>query len=697
MMLGLQRPKTTDSATGPTYSVGGMMSAKPLATLQGEERAQALARATEANNQPVVQELAAQIRRHWTRAKEAKQEIEQDMLRALRAKRGQYDPDKLTAIRKQGGSEIYMMLFATKARQFKALIGDVFVGSGNDKPWTAKVTPDPTLPPDITAQILQESAQLVAQAEMSGVPMAMDQVRALLRDAKEQAEASITNEAKARGARAEKKIEDMLAEGGFLEALYEFIDDLPVFKSAFIKGPVVMKTPVLKWEQQPDGTYEPTATYENKPRFMRVDPFNMYPSPEAKTVNEGSLIEHHQLSRGSLYDLIGVDGYSEDAIRAVLDAYGAGGLKEWISIDAERKTIENLGITTPDDGLIDALQYWGKASGKMLREWGMSEAEVPDEAKEYDIEAWLIGSWVIKAVINADPMARRPYFKDSFESVAGAFWGNAMFDCMADCQDMCNGAARALSNNLGLSSGPQVWVDVSRLATSEDITDVYPGKLWQFQSDPMGSSAAPIGFFQPSSNSAELMGVYSRFSDMADEYTGIPKYMAGLNGGEGGAGRTASGMSMMITNAGKTIKKMVSSIDFNIIGPAVSSMHTFVMRYVPDPDIKGDLQVIARGATSLVTKDAAQIRRNEFLQLTANPIDMQIMGVDGRAELLREQTKTLDMDSDIIPPVSVIKQRLLREAMTAMPQQAPAEGPAGPNKQLQDGSPATDNFGPRPT
>ena len=153
---------------------------------------------------------------------------------------------------------------------------------------------------------------------------------------------------------------------------------------------------------------------------------------------------------------------------------------------------------------------------------------------------------------------------------------------------------------------------------------------------------------------------------------------------------------MMITNAGKTIKKTVSSIDFNIIGPAVSSMHTFVMRYVPDPDIKGDLQVIARGATSLVTKDAAQIRRNEFLQLTANPIDMQIMGMDGRAELLREQTKTLDMDSDIIPPVSVIKQRLLREAMTAMPQQTPAEGPAGPNKQLQDGSPATDNFGPRP-
>jgi hypothetical protein len=710
-MLGLTPPATrppqaqTPPPAGPTYSVGGLMQIKPLSTLQAEERAASLARANEANLTPVVQGLAAQIRRHWMRAKTLKEPFEHEMLSALRAKRGEYDPDKLAKIRAKGGSEIYMMLFATKARQFKALIADVLIGSGQDKPWTVKPSPVPDLPPMIVAELLQGAQEIVAQAEMSGAPMSMEDVRQLLRDAKEAAEASVMTEAKVRCQRAERHIEDLLVEGHWLDGLFEFIDDMAVFKSAFLAGPIVMRVPVLKWEDQADGTQEPTATYENRPQWQRIDPLMVYPSEDNKTLHEGFLIIRHKLSRYALYNMIGVPGYSEDAIRQVLDQHGEGGLHEWLQVDSERAQIETGHNHTYQDELIDALQYWGRASGKMLRDWGMTPEEVPDEAKEYDIEAWQIGDWVIKAAINTDPMAKRPYYKESFESVPGSFWGTSLYDSMRDCESMCQGAARALANNLGIASGPQVWVNIDRLPANEAITELEPWKLWQTTADPMGGTAAPVGFFQPASHAQELMAVYERFSALADEYTGIPKYMAGVSGSEGGAGRTASGMSMMITNAGKTIKKVIGGIDFRVIAPSVQDTAKWIMRYQPHPDINGDLEIQARGALSLIVRDTAQVRRNEFLQATMNPIDMQIVGMEGRAAVLRESVKAMDMNSNVVPPDSIIKARMYQQAVQEqqMALNGPQPGqpgaqesakPQGTGKTLQDGqgSPATCEF-----
>lgn len=685
---------------GRSVSIGGIMSARPLSSLMRDERKAAAERASAANNTPVVQSLVSLIRRHWSLAKQARQEPERQMLSALRALRGEYDPDKLSQLKSQNSSEIYMMLFATKARQAKALLGDVLLGTGDDKPWSLRPTPTADLPPNIVDEIMQATAALVQQAEVSPQPMDVSQIRQLLRDAKTQAEAAMALEARVRCTRAEKKLEDMMVEGEFIEALDQFLDDMMVFKSAFLKGPVVRKKGTLAWMQTPEGTYEPQVSETNKPCWERRDPLMIYPAPWSQGVNDAYLFDRHRLSVQGLNEMIGVEGYSEDAIRQVIDAHGAGGLREWLAIDTERAQAEGRDQGALDSGsdLIDALQYWGRVTGKVLIEWGMDASEVPDEAKAYDVEVWLVGDWVIKAAINADPLARRPYYTDSFKRQPGAFWNLSLYDTMTDCQDMCNAAARALSNNLGIASGPQVWVNVDRLPQGEDITSIYPWKITQTTSDPMGSSSAPMGFFQPSSNAAELMGVFEKFSQLADEYTGIPRYMTG-DGAAGGAGRTASGMSMMIGNAGKTTKSSVSSLDLRVIGPAVRRGYEFIMRYIGDPDLKGDLNVVARGALSLMTKDAAQVRRNEFMTLALqSPVVQQMIGPEGLASLLRATTRTLDLDSASIVPSDSELRIKMQQMQMAQAQQAAQQGPQGPqgptaSAELANGAPATDNFG----
>lgn len=682
--------------------INGVLSAKPIsAILQEEASAAATRRAQEAANKPVITELVSMLKKHWQLAKEAKEPVEREMLSAVRARRGEYDPDKLALIKKQGGSEIYMMIFATKARQLKALLTDILVGTGTEKPWTLSPTPKPEIPPSIKDQIMQAVYERTLQAEMSGTPPSVEEVRQAMMDMKEEVENRVREFARAEAERAEIEIEDVLVEGNFLEALDQVLDDLTVFKTVFIKGPVIRMANELRWTPGADGAMTPKVTLVAKLFFERVDPLMVYPAGWSRNVHDAFLFERHQLSRSALNSLIGVDGYNEDAIRAVLNEHGQGGLHEWLWIDNEKASAEGRDTMASDarqSDLIDALQYWGSVSGKMLRQWGMTEAEVPDEAKEYEVELWQLGNYVIKAILNPEPMGRRPYYADGFSRVPGAFWHNSLFDVVRDCQDMCNSAARALANNLGIASGPQVVVNTDRVV-GDEITEMFPWKIWQAGSDPMGSSAAPVSFFQPSSNSSELMSVFERFSSMADEYSGIPKYMAGMAGGEGGAGRTASGMSMMITNASKQIKHTLSSLDSHVLAPLVERTYQHLLMYKPDLGLQGDLQVRARGATSLVAKEAAQVRLNEFLMATGNPVDMQIVGMDGRAELLRHAVKRLDIPSPdkVVPSETVVRQRAAQaqaQQMQQMQMQQMQQTPQGNGQELMDGTPVTDAFQP---
>ena len=696
MDLGLQNPRPTAMFAPPSpVSVGGIMSMQSATSVLADAKRAMEARFHSEQAQPVISSLVGHIKNFWHIARQNRQTVEQEMLKAIRARRGEYDPTVKAALESQGSSLIYMYLFSTKARQASSLFRDILIGSGSDKPWTIHPTPKPDLPPGEVSQIMQAVAQEVAEAEASGLLVSMQAIKDRLRDARAELESRLNEEAMDKAAAAETKMEDQLLEGGFLEAMDAFLDDMTTFKTAFIKGPVPRMKACMRWT--PDGEIE---TYQDiKLGWERVDPFNIYPAPWAKTVDDAPLIERHKMTREALNELIGVEGYSEAAIRKVLDMYGTGGLHDWLTVDAEKATAEgrNNVTATRSNGLIDALQFWGSVSGKMLREWGMDATQVPDEAKEYQVEAWLIGPHVIKAGINQDPLARRPYYAASYETVPGCFWGNSLYDLIADCQDMCNAAARALVNNMGIASGPQVWVNVERMPAGENITSLYPWKVHQVTSDPMGSTAAPIGFFQPNSNSAELMSVYQQFSILADEYSGIPRYMTGTEGTPG-AGRTASGLSMMLSNASKVIRQIISRIDVSVLKPALERLYYYDLRYLKDPDISGDLNIVARGALSLVTKETAQVRRNEFLAQTANPIDMQIIGMEGRAELLRQTAKSLDMNVDrVVPPVSVLKAKAAAQQMLMMQQQAAQQGsPAEPGngQQLMNGAPVQDAFQP---
>ena len=77
---------------------------------------------------------------------------------------------------------------------------------------------------------------------------------------------------------------------------------------------------------------------------------------------------------------------------------------------------------------------------------------------------------------------------------------------------------------------------------------------------------------------------------------------------------------------------------------------------------------------------------------------MQIVGVEGRAAILRETAKNLDMDIDkVVPPMGKLQQKLAAMQMMQTQQQGTPPKPQqmGGGETLMDGAPTTDNFSPK--
>jgi hypothetical protein len=651
--------------------MAGLVIVKSNAQLDADSAAEQAVRDADARQQiPVLGGLASHVRKCWEAARDAKQPIERQMLKALRQRTGEYEPDKINEIRKTGGSEIFMMLTETKCRGAESWLRDILLDEGM-VPFDLKPTPIPDGPPDFEQKVTALVAQNVIQAIQGGQQLDPLMMETFQEQALEDIRNKLVEDAADRAERMKRQIQDQFAEGGMVDGFNAFISDLATYPAAVLKGPTVRRTRQMDWAQAPDGSYSPKVTEKLIPTYSRVDPFRIYPEPGLTRLREGYVIEHHRLSKADLSELIGVPGYDDGAIRAVLDE---GSNSEWLwSAEFIKAELENkFNIWRADSNKFDALEFWGQVSGQDLIDFGLPADEVPDTARMYDACVWLVGHRVIKATLNYDPLGDKPYRMTSAVKRPGALWGVSYPELIEDVQAMCNAAARALANNMGLASGPQVEVSVDRLAEGEKVSKVYPWKIWQTVSDPLGSGQAAVRFNQPDDRSGALLAVYGQFARMADEQSGIPAYVYG-DGAVGGAGRTASGLSMLMGSAGKGIRQTIMHIDFDVIGPIVEAQYNWNMQYVDDPSIKGDCEIIPRGAVTLANREQLNVRRVEFLQATANPIDSQIVGPTGRAAILREVAKGLAMPVDDIVPTN--EQIEIREEMTRQQQMAAQAAP----------------------
>ena len=668
---------------------------------QLEEEKEKMEALVAAEIQPVYDSLSSHVMQRFGVNRDARREsgIEQDMIDDLYQVAGMYQQDELDNL---SGANIFMNITATKQRAAKSWIKDIIMPA-NAPPFEIVTSNNEEVPASIKKMIVEafkeDEARLSEEIELSaqkareaqnpqpeeqpqeGQPAQpppeppksaliaarqMKEINRLRRDIEESIVGEIHKAAQHDVRKLNRAIEDDLNEGDFDKYLDQFIDDFTTFPTAYMKGPIVTTKQKLTWVEG-QAIQEEVTTFTDS----RINALDAYPSPGAADVYDGDFIEHVRITPKALSEFAKLNettGYKPAVIKDIL-RNEATGSPFWLSTDIEedKARVEKRGSQTYSNvGIYHGLHYWGSVSAGMLREWGLEDIELAgrEDWEHLEVEILLVGTKVIKCRINKDPLQRRPYYAASFHPRSGSIWGRSLPNLMKDHQGMCNAAACALADNMGMASGPQMAIMVDRLADDGDIEEQEPFKIWQFKSDPQGNGGKPVEYFIAPSNAKELLAVYDAFEAKADDVTGVPRYAYG-NDQTGGAGQTAQGLSMLLESASKGIKSAIMNIAKGLIEPRVefqAYLYLLDLKEKQDPfKYSGDVNVVVKAVENITIKAAQQQLRKELLQATSNPQDIKIMGMEGRGLMLREIFKDANFPEDVIPDRLDLKERQIRD------------------------------------
>lgn len=591
-------------------------------------------------NTEIQDELATHVRQAFTRARDHKERtgVSARLVRCLRAKLCQYAPEDAAMVE---GVDVYVGLAALKQRAAESWLIDIIVNN-IEKPWTLSATPEPDLPERLKLKVVDTLLQELPQ--MRTFEALKDRATQL----KGAVQAISSRHSEETVKRMETRIDDQLTEGGWANVFTTFINQLTTYPTGILRGPIEVGTPVAKWKGDKLKVERGSVL-----KVRTVNPFDAFPSPNSTNTQNGSYFtERIDYTAGDLHELISVKGFSGPNIRAVLEKYENGYEAERLAKTTE-KSLKDQEQLSSDNTDIEVIIYNGKVKGKMLAKHGVL---VEDIQKHYECEVWLAGDLVIRAVLNPNPLGKRPLYSTSFNKIDGKFWGNGVIDLVYDTERICNAACRDLVRNMGYASGPIGEVVSDRLADGEDPKDLAPYNIFRVGPDLTGTGAPAFKFHNVGIVAGELMTVFEKYMKLADDLSGIPAYVLG-NPQVAGAGRTLGGLSMLMGNAAKGIKNVQLNIDMDIITHIVEAFYFYNMLMSDDISIKADAKVVARGATGLLQRELAQTRTVEILQLLTPYVTAGVIDKKALQYILREVLKNTGMDIDKVIPDPDIMER----------------------------------------
>lgn len=470
----------------------------------------------------------------------------------------------------------------------------------------------------------------------------------------------------------EKKIHDQLDETGASKHLRSSAFEMALFGTGVMKGPFAVDKEYPSWDE--DGKYVPV--FKTVPEASHVSIWDFYWDPDAKNTDECQyIIERHKMSRSQLRALKRRPYFRNNVIDQLI-AEGEGYVKKYWEDDLRDYT-PNFGVDR-----FEVLEFWGSVDVGLLEE---NDIDIPDELKEYgELEAniWFCNNKILRLVLNPFKPAKIPYYAVPYELNPYSLAGVGVAENMDDTQTLMNGFMRMAVDN-GVLSGNLVFeIDETNLVPGQDLS-VYPGKVFRRQGGAPGQALFGTKFPNVSNENLQM---FDKARQLADESTGLPSFSHGQTG-VSGVGRTASGISMLMNAASGSIKTVIKNVDDYLLGPIGKAFFNFNMQFDYDPEIKGDLEVTARGTESLMANEVRSQRLMQFLQIASSPA---LMPFAKFPYVIREIAKSMDLDPDKVTNnmEEAARQAVMMQAAMggaaqpqaagAPPVPAPAQGAAGP-------------------
>lgn len=630
-----------------------------------------------------LSDLVAYIQERYQRSKTARFEDEERWLLNYRNYRGIYGPD--VQFTEKEKSKAFIKITKTKVLAAYAQIADVLFAGGK-----FPIGVEPTTKPIGAADAVHIKAGPVAEGKddkkRSSTIARQDiydlagPLRERLGDnADELKEGAGTGKedltwqpAKMAAKAMEKKIHDQLEESEASKHLRSVAFEMALFGTGIIKGPFAFDKEYPRWNEK--GEYDPV--FETIAKVEHTSVWDFYPDPEARSMSEAEYtVQRHRLSRSQMRGLKKRPMFREESIEEAI-ALGPDYTPEyWENV------LDDTAVRSNSERF-EVLEFWGYMDRDIAEEAGIEIPEQYDDQDQVQVNAWTCNGQTLRLVMNPFVPARIPYHAAPYEANPYSFFGVGIAENMTDTQLLMNGFMRMAVDNAALSGNLLIEIDETNLVPGQSM-DVYPGKVFRRQAGAPGQAIFGTKF---PNVSQELLMMFDKARQLADESTGMPSYAHGSTGIMS-TGRTASGMSMLMGAAAQNIKAVVKNIDDYLLGPLGKSMFAFNMQFNFDPATQGDLEVVSQGTESLMRNEIRSQRLLQFMQMSANPVMAPFVKFD---YILREIATSMDLDEDKIlndPREAALQAKMMAAMQAALPpemQQPPQQGGAGGVPSPQD-------------
>ncbi len=640
---------------------------------------------------PKAGQIVSFVQEKYSRAETARETEEQRWIQAYRNYRGIYGPDvQFTSTEK---SQVFVKVTKTKVLAAYGQIAEVLFG-GNKFP----ISIDPTVLPDGVEETVNFETNPDQVKAEQGLPDLLpgetyqdfqERLAGIQKDLQPVIDKVESGPAKTptspqffpaevAAKKMEKKIHDQLEESHAKKHLRAAAFESALFGTGIMKGPFAVDKEYANWDEE--GNYSPT--FKTIPQTTSVSIWNFYPDPDAATMEEAEyVVERHKMSRSQLRALKNRPYFRKNALDNAL-SLGESYTKEWweqaMEDDANESKSERF----------EVLEFWGFVDTDILEE---QDIDIPKElkgAEQLSVNVWVCNGQVLRLVMNPFTPAYIPYFAAPYEMNPYSVFGVGIAENMDDTQTLMNGFMRMAVDNAALSGNLLIEVDETNLVPGQDLS-VYPGKVFRRQGGAPGQAIFGTKFPNVSS---ENMMMFDKSRVLADESTGFPSFAHGQTG-VSGVGRTASGISMLMSAANGSIRNVVKNIDDYLLAPLGKAFFNFNMQFDFDQEIKGDLEIKARGTESLMANEVRSQRLMQFLQVVQNPALAPFARMD---YIVREIAKSMDLDPDKVGnnmAQAAVQAEILKEFQAQNPPQPepgvpPQAGPQGApaGAQVQDTS-----------
>ena len=625
---------------------------------------------------PATGQIVQFVKEKYSKAETARELDEQRWIQAYRNYRGIYGPDVQFSSTEK--SQVFVKVTKTKVLAAYGQIAEVLFG-GNKFP----ITIDPTVLPDGVEDTVSFESNADQRKANEGLPELLpgetyQELKERLAGMKENLDPVMDflepgpaktptspqfHPAEVAAKKMEKKIHDQLEESHAKKHLRAAAFESALFGTGIMKGPFAVDKEYANWDEE--GNYSPM--FKTIPQTSSVSIWNFYPDPDAATMEEAEyIVERHKMSRSQVRALKNRPYFRENAIDNAL-RLGESYNKEWWEHVMEDNSEQDQAQR------FEVLEFWGFVDTELLVE---QDIDIPDDLKDSEqlsVNAWICNGQVLRLVMNPFTPAYIPYFAAPYEMNPYSIFGVGIAENMDDTQTLMNGFMRMAVDNAALSGNLLIEIDETNLVPGQDLS-VYPGKVFRRQGGAPGQAIFGTKFPNVSN---ENMQMFDKARVLSDESTGFPSFAHGQTGVTG-VGRTASGISMLMSAANGSIRNVVKNIDDYLLAPLGKAFFNFNMQFNFESDIKGDLEVKARGTESLMANEVRSQRLLQFLQVVQNPALAPFARMD---YIVREIAKSMDLDPDKVGnnmTQAAVQAEILKKFQEANPPPAPEPQPGVP-------------------